>query len=72
MTDDTQPRIIQKTGWTNSLLEDLLDALRSKRDDATVRVFAKELMDDKDRPLTYLVHKTKELVGQTESERLNN
>ncbi len=71
MTDDTQPRTIQKTEWTSSLLLDLLDALRAKRDDATVREFAKELMDDKNLPLSYLVQKTKEHVGQSESERLD-
>jgi hypothetical protein len=71
MTDDTQPRTIQTTMWTSSLLKDLLDALRAKRDDATVREFAKELMDDKDLPLSYLVKKTKEIVGQSESERLD-
>lgn len=70
-TDDTEPRTIQKTGWTRSLLEDLLDALRAKRDDATVREFAKELMDDKDLPISYLVQKVRERVGESESERLD-
>ena len=71
MTNDSEPRTIQTTVWTSSLLRDLFDALRAKRDDATVREFAKELMDDKNLPLSYLVKKTKENVGQSESERLD-
>jgi hypothetical protein len=71
MTDDTQPRTIHKTEWTNSLLEDLLDALKANRDDATVREFAKELMDEKDLPISYLVQRARKLVGESESERLD-
>jgi hypothetical protein len=66
-TDDT----IQRTEWTNSLLGDLFDALRSKRDDKTVRGFARELTDDKDLPITYLVHKVRDAVGGAEAERLD-
>ena len=71
MTDDNSPKTIQKTEWTNSLIEDLLGALRDNRDDATVRGFAKELIDEKELPIAYLVKKVGDLVGQKESERLN-
>ncbi len=62
---------IQKTQWTDSLLQDLCSALKTHRDDETVRAFARELMDDKDLPLSYLVRKVKESVGAVQAERLD-
>ena len=62
---------IQKTQWTDSLLQDLCSALKSNRDDETVRAFAKELMDDKDLPLSYLVRKVDASIGAAQAERLN-
>ena len=62
---------IQRTQWTNSLLQDLCAALKGNRDDQTVRAFAKELMDEKDLPISYLVRKVGDAVGQAEAERLD-
>ena len=56
---------------TSSLLEDLFAALKGKRDDKTVRGFARELMDDKDLPISYLVQKTRQAAGTAEAERLD-
>ena len=64
-------RTIPKTQWTKSLLKDLLSALKAKRNDETVRAFAKELMDDKDLPISYLVHKAGKMIGTAEAERLD-
>ena len=71
MPSDNTDNTIQKTEWTNSLLGDLFDALRGKRDDTTVRGFARELTDDKDLPIGYLVHKVSEELGPAEAERLD-
>ena len=71
MSNHDPNRIIQKTEWTNSLLQDLFAALKGKRDDKTVRDFARELMDDKDLPISYLVQKTRQAVGAAEAERLD-
>ncbi len=70
MGHDAEPTV-QKTEWTEALLQDLYTALRRKRDDATVRGFARELMDDKDLPLSYLVRKVAEKVGDEEAKRLD-
>ncbi len=67
---DGEPTV-QKTQWTEALLQDLYTALRRGRDDATVRGFARELMDDKDLPLSYLVRKVAEKVGESEAKRLD-
>lgn len=64
-------RTIPKTQWTDSLLQDLCAALKGNRDDATVRAFAKELMEDKDLPLPYLVRKVKDSVGAAQAHRLD-
>ena len=71
MSDQQYDQTIQKTQWTDSLLEDLCASLKSQRDDATVRDFAKELIDDKDLPIGYLVRKVKDNVGPAEAERLD-
>ncbi len=71
MPSDDSDNTIQKTEWTNSLLADLFDAMRNKRDDTTVRGFARELTDDKDLPITYLVNKVRDAVGPAEAERLD-
>ncbi len=71
MSRDDSDRTIQKTQWTGSLLEDLFTALKGQRDDDTVRAFARELMDDKDLPIGYLVRKVEESVGAAEAERLD-
>jgi hypothetical protein len=70
MSSDEE-RTIQRTEWTNSLLQDLCAALKAQRDDETVRAFARELMDDKDLPIAYLVRKVKQSVGAKEAERLD-
>ena len=67
---DRQDPTIEKTQWTDTLLEDLCAALKGARDDATVRAFARELMDDKGLPIGYLVRKVTELVGEAEAARL--
>lgn len=64
-------RTIQKTQWTDSLLQDLCTALKSGREDKTVRGFARELMDDKGLPIGYLVRKVEEQVGPEQAERLD-
>ena len=61
----------QKTQWTDSLLEDLCSALSGKREDDTVRGFARELIDEKDLPIEYLVRKVSEKAGSAEAERLD-
>jgi hypothetical protein len=71
MPDKGPNPTIQKTEWTNSLLQDLIAALRAERDDATVRGFARELVDDKDLPIAYLVHKVGEAIGTAQAERLD-
>ena len=68
---DDADRTHQKTEWTNSLLEDLCTALRGKRDDATVRGFARELIDDKNLPIGYLVRKVRDDVGDAAADRLD-
>jgi hypothetical protein len=62
---------IQKTEWTGTLLEDLCSALSGKREDDVVRAFARELMDDKNLPIEYLVRKVEDSLGQAEAERLD-
>lgn len=71
MANDDDNHTIQPTQWTSSLLEDLCDALKSQRDNDTVRAFARELMDDKDLPISYLVRKVEQKVGAREAERLD-
>ena len=71
MSNHDPDQTIQKTEWTNSLLQDLFAALKGKRDDKIVRDFARELMDDKDLPISYLVQKAKEAVGAAQAERLD-
>ena len=61
---------VEKTQWTQALVEDLCTALRNGRDDETVRGFARELIDDKDMPLQYLVRKVERTVGAAQAERL--
>jgi len=62
---------IQKTEWTGTLLEDLCSALSGKREDDVVRGFAKELIEDKNLPIGYLVRKVTETIGSAEAERLD-
>jgi hypothetical protein len=71
MSNEDLDRTIQKTEWTDSLLEDLIAALSGGRDDATVRAFAQELMDDKDLPISYLVQKTQATAGTAAAQRLD-
>jgi len=71
MSDDDDNHAIEPTHWTSSLLEDLCDALKRQRDNDTVRAFARELMDDKDLPISYLVRKVQQKVGAQEAERLD-
>ena len=61
---------VEKTEWTQALIEDLCTALSNGRDDATVRGFARELMDDKGMPLAYLLRKVSEAVGDQQAKRL--
>ena len=46
MLNEQQNNTTQQTQWTGSLLEDLFSSLSGGRDDATVRAFAQELMND--------------------------
>ena len=71
MPDNDDDHTLQPTNWTSSLLEDLCDALKKERDNETVRAFARELMDDKDLPISYLVRKVTQKVGRKEAERLD-
>ena len=71
MSEKDRDITTQKTQWTNALLEDLCTALSGKREDDTVRGFARELMDDKDLPIDYLVRKVYKMVGPAEAERLD-
>ena len=71
MADIHDDETIQKTEWTGTLLEDLCSALSGKREDDVVRAFAKELIDDKNLPIEYLVRKVEETVGAAEAERLD-
>ena len=71
MPNDDSDRTTQNTEWTKSLLEDLIAAIQGKRDDHTIRGFARELMDDKDLPLKYLLNKVGAALGPAEAERLD-
>jgi hypothetical protein len=71
MADQNINQTIQKTEWTDSLLEDLIAALKGERDDATVRAFAQELINDKGLPVTNLVQKVKAALGNSAFERLD-
>ncbi len=62
---------VQKTEWTGTLLEDLCTALSLKRDDDVVRGFARELIDEKNLPIEYLVRKVNETIGSAAGERLD-
>ena len=71
MKSDLDSQTIPKTQWTGLLVEDLLAALRNGRGDATVRGFATELIEDKQLPVSYLVRKAAQDVGQSEADRLD-
>ncbi len=71
MSNKKGENTIQKTEWTDSLLEDLCTALSGERENDVVRGFARELIDDKNLPIEYLVRKVQENVGSAQAERLD-